>query len=138
MASTPNYPSDVKNIAKTILPADTTAWVDLYDNSAGAKAVRIESLTICSDDTSTVNISFGLYKGSTTYLMGTARVVTLSGTDGAAAAVQALGTGVVGNISADGTWIVEIEAGAKLQAKSLATVTTAKTVTITGRVRKYE
>jgi hypothetical protein len=130
MAATPTYPKTTVAIAKTILPADTTAWVDVYDNSAGSADVCIEALALCSDDTSTVNIAFGRYVGSTTFLMGTVRAVTLSGTDGAAARVEVLT--VVGTTSASGIKVIHVPPGTKLQAKSLVTVTSAKTVTITG------
>ena len=135
MAATPTYAKSVVSVAKTILPADTTAWVDVYDNSAGTANVRIEALNLCSDDTSTVNIKFGRYVGSTTFLIGTVRAVTLSGTDGAAARVNCLST--VGTVAADGIPVIEIAAGTKLQAKSLVTVTSAKTVTLTGWGRNF-
>lgn len=135
MAATPTYAKNVVSIAKTILPADTTAWVDVYDNSAGTANVRIEALNLCSDDTSTVNIQFGRYVGATTYLMGTVRAVTLSGTDGAAARINCLST--VGTVAADGIPVIEIAAGSKLQAKSLVAVTSAKTVTLTGWGRSF-
>lgn len=136
MATTPLFSNDVKNIAKTIDPADTTAYVDIYDNSAGTKSARIESLAICSDDTSAVNAQFAILKGGTAYLMGTVNVPTLSGTNGSAARVNALT--VLGTTDPDGIPTIEIEAGAKLQARSLVTVTSAKVVTITGRARTYE
>jgi hypothetical protein len=135
MAASPSYPSSVASIAKTILPADTTAWVDVYDNSAASTPVRVEALVICSDDTSTVNIQFGKYVGAATYLIGTVRAITLSGTNGATARIDALAT--VGNVAPDGVQVIELAPGSKLQAKSLVTVTTAKTVTITGWVRQY-
>lgn len=131
------FGQDVKNIAKTLVNADSTNWVDIYDNSAGAKAVRVEGISITSDDTSTVNIQIGVYRSSVTYLLGTVRVVTLSGTDGAASKVNALGAGTVGLLAPDGIYDLWIEAGAKLQAKSLVAVTSNKTVTITGRVRTF-
>jgi hypothetical protein len=135
MATSPTYPSSIASIAKTILPADTTAWVDIYDNSASSTKVRVEALIICSDDTSTVNIQIGKYVGATTYLMGTVRAITLSGTNGSAARIDALAT--VGNIAPDGIQVIEIAAGSKLQAKSLVAVSTSKTVTLTGWVRQY-
>ena len=135
MATTPTFAKSIIGIGKQILPADTTAWVDVYDNSAGAANVRIEALNLCSDDTSTVNIQFGRYVGSTTFLIGTVRAVTLSGTDGAAARVNCLST--VGTVAADGIPVIEIAAGTKLQAKSLVTVTSAKTVTLTGWGRNF-
>lgn len=135
MSAAPTYPSGIASIAKTILPADTTSYVDVYDNSAGSTPVRVEALNLCSDDTSTVNIQFARLKSATAYLMGTVRAVTLSGTDGAAARVNCLAT--LGVMASDGIPVIEIAAGEKLQAKSLVTVTTAKTVTITGWVRLY-
>ncbi len=135
--STPLYGQDVKNICTTLVNADSTTWKDAYDNSAGSKAVRVEGLSITSDDTATMNIQVGILKGGTTYLNGTCRAVTLSGTDGAAAKVQALSSGNAGTLAADGIYDLWIEAGAKLQVKALVAVTAAKTVTVTGRVRTY-
>ena len=135
MAATPTYAKSVVSVVKTIVNADSTNWVDVYDNSAGTANVRIEALNLCSDDTSTVNIAFGRYVGSTTYLMGTVRAVTLSGTDGAAARINCLST--VGTVAADGIPVVEVAAGTKLQAKSLVAVTSAKTVTLTGWGRNF-
>ena len=135
MAVSPTFPKSIVGINKTILPADTTALVDVYDNSAGTANVRVEALNLCSDDTSTVNIAFYRYAGSTAYLIGVVRAVTLSGTDGATARVNCLST--VGTTAADGIPVIEIPAGQKLQAKSLVAVTAAKTVTITGWGRNF-
>ena len=137
MASSPTYPAATGpiGIAKTILPADTTAFVDVYDNSAGTSNVRVEALTLTSDDTSTVNIQFARFKSATAFLVGTVRAVTLSGTDGAASRINCLAT--IGTTAPDGIAVYEIAAGEKLQAKSLVTVTAAKTVTIQGWGRAY-
>lgn len=135
MAATATYPSNIGGIAKTILPADTTALVDVYDNSAASSPVRVEALNITSNDTATMNVAFSLHNGSAAFLLGIARAATLSGTDGAAARVNALA--IVGNISPDGIPVIEIPPGFKLQANVLVTVTAAKTVTITGWVRKF-
>lgn len=135
MAANPSYPSDVEVIAKEILPGDTTSWVDLYDNASGSEAVRCEALNLCSDDTSTVNIQIGFDLSGTRFLIGTVRAVTLSGTDGAARLVNALA--VVGNVSPDAIRVIYIPAGAKLVARSLATVTASKVVSLTGWVRVY-
>ncbi len=135
MAASLTFAKNIVDIHKTILPADTTALVDVYDNSAGTANIRVEALNLCSDDTSTVNIAFYRYSGSTAYLIGTVRAVTLSGTDGATARVNCLTT--IGTTGADGIPIIEIPAGVKLQAKSLVAVTSAKTVTLTGWGRNF-
>lgn len=135
MATAPVYPSSVAGVNKTIVNSDSTNWVTLYDNSAASTPVRLEALNLCSDDTSTVNIQIGIDVGGTVFLTGTVRAVTLSGTDGAVALINALA--VVGNISPDAIRVIYIAAGAKLMAKSLVAVTSTKTVTLTGWVRQY-
>jgi hypothetical protein len=135
MATSPVYPSGVAGVNKTIVTADTTNWVTLYDNSAGSAAVRLESLNLCSDDTATVNIQIGVEVSAVQYLIGTARAITLSGTDGAAAIINALN--IVGNVSPDAIKVIYIPVGGKLVAKSLLAVTATKTVTLTGWVRQY-
>ena len=135
MAAAASFPGDVLGIAKTILPADTTAFVDVYDNSAGAKSVRVEALAITSTDTSTVNIQFARYASAASHVLGTVRAVTLSGTDGAAKKVYCLP--VVGHVAPDGIYVIEIPAGQKLQAKSLVAVTAGTVVDITGWARSY-
>jgi hypothetical protein len=137
MASSPTYPAAAGcvGINKTIVPADTTTAVDIYNNSAGTSAVRIEALTICSDDTATMNVQFLRNASAVAYLIGTVRVATLSGTDGAAARINALTT--IGTTAPDMIPVIEVPAGEKLQAKVLVAVTAAKTVTITGWARRY-
>ena len=135
MAATGTYASGIAGVRATLANADGTSWKDLYDNSLGTKAVRIEGLGLTSDDTSTVNIQFSLLAGATNYLIGTVRAVTLSGTDGAAAKINAMST--VGTLAPDGIYDVWVAAGEKLQIKSLVAVTSAKTVTVTGRARLY-
>lgn len=132
---TPNYSVDAVAIGKTLVNADSTNLVSVYDNSAGSHSIRIEALNLCSDDTSTVNIAFYRLTGGVAYLIGTVRAVTLSGTDGAAARINALVT--LGSIAPDGIPVLEIPAGCALQAQSLAAVTANKTVTIGGWGRAY-
>jgi hypothetical protein len=136
MATTPLFSNDVKNIAKRIMLADTTTFVDIFNNLTGTKSARVEALAICSDDTNAVNVQLGLLIGETVYLMGTVAVPTLSGTNGSAARINAMTT--LGTQDPDGIFTIEVEAGAKLQAKSLVAVTAQKVVTLTGRVRTYE
>jgi hypothetical protein len=135
MAAAADFPSGVPGIAKTIAPADATNFVDVYDNSAGSKSVRVEALAITSSDTSTVNIQFARYSGSATYPIGTVRAVTLSGLDGATPKVFCLPA--IGHMAPDGIYVIEVPAGQKLQAKSLVQVTADKAVHLSGWVRSY-
>lgn len=135
MATSPTYPSGVGRILKTIVNSDSTNWVDIYDNSASSTNARVEALTLCSDDTATVNIQFGYNNGTTTFLIGTVRAVTLSGVDGAAARINPLSS--IGTLTPDAIMVLEVPPGLKLQAKSLVAVTSAKTVSLTGWARLY-
>ena len=44
MATAATYPSGIAGVRATLVNADGTGWKDLYDNSLGTKAVRIEGL----------------------------------------------------------------------------------------------
>lgn len=135
MATSPVFSSGMAAVRAQLVNADSTNWKDVYDNSAGSTPVRVEGLGLTSDDTSTVNIQFSMLAGGTNYNIGTVRAVTLSGTDGAAAKVNALTS--IGTLAPDGIYDVWVAAGEKLQAKSLVAVTSGKFVTITGRARLY-
>lgn len=135
MATTPTFPSGVAPIRAKITAALTTTLVDVYDNSAGAAAVRIEGLGLASDDTAAANIQFSMLSSAVSYPISTVNVPIASGTNGSAARVNALPS--IGVLAPDGIYDLWIGAGEKLQAAALVTLTSAKTVTITGRVRLY-
>lgn len=135
MAASPTYPSGIGKIAKTLVNADSTNWVDLYDNSAGSSSARVEALNICSDDTATVVVQLGWLISGTVFLLGAVSIPTLSGTNGSAARANALTT--LGVTAPDSIAVLEIPAGAKLQAKAVSAVTSAKTVTLSGWARLY-
>lgn len=135
MATSPTYPSGVAGITKTIVNADANNWVLLYNNSTSNSAVRVEALNLCSDDTASVNVQIGIQTSGINFLLGTVRVPTLSGTDGAAAIVN--GINVVGSISPDAIRVVYVPASANLVARSTANVTVDRTVTMTGWTRLY-
>lgn len=135
MAASPTYPSGIAAITQTFVNADGTDWKTLYNNSSSSSPVRCEVLNLCSDDTVAVNMQFGIEIGGTTYLIGTVRAATLSGTDGAAAVVFPLAS--IGSVAPDAIRVLHIPNGAKLQARSRAAVSATKIVTITGAVRLY-
>jgi hypothetical protein len=135
MATSPNYPSDVKGIATTIVSSSSTNWVTLYDNSSGSAAARCEALNLCSDDTSTINIQVGLEVSGSQFLVGTARAVSSSGVDGESRLVNALN--IVGNVAPDAIKVVYIPTGTKLVARASASISSGRTATLTGWVRTY-
>ena len=136
MATSPTFSSGVSPIRAKITAALTTDPVDVYDNTLGTKAVRIEGLSMASDDDAAKNVLFSMWTaGPITYPISAVPVPALSGTTGTVARVNALPS--IGVLAPDGIYDVWIGAGEKLQANAVATLTSAKTITITGRVRLY-
>jgi len=115
------------NLAEvTFVNADGTTNKDLV--SAGADVTKVISISVTSDDTSDVNMRVYIHDGTTAYLVGTVRVPTLSGTDGAAAAADLLDGSELPWLDALGEFF--IPSGYKVQVSPLAAVTAAKTVTV--------
>lgn len=140
MATTNTFPKDRVGFAVKFANADSTNIKVVFDNSAGTKAMRIEALTITSDDTSARNVQFSRLVSAVDYTVGTVNVPVASGTDGAAPRVTALSSATmgIGTMDADGIYVCWIPAGQKLDAKMLVAVTADKTVTLTGWARSYE
>ena len=140
MASTNTFPKDRVGFAATFVNADSTNVKVVFDNSAGTKAMRIEQLSICSDDTSARNVQFSRLISGTDYTIGTVNVPAASGTDGTTPRVTGLSSSTtgIGAMDADGIYVCWIAAGQKLDAKMLVSVTSGKTVTLSGWARSYE
>lgn len=134
MATAPTFPNGIVSLKTNIVTANANNWITMYNNSAQSP-VRVESLNVCSNDSNTVNIQFGISDGNTTFLLGTARALTLSGTDGATSRVNALN--YVGTTASDSIQVIELAPGSILQTRSLANVTATKLVTVTGWGRTY-
>lgn len=115
-----------KSAEVTFVNADGTGAKDLV--SAGADGTKVRSIAATSDDTSAVNMRLYIHDGTTAYLVGTVRIPTLSGTDGAAAALDLLMASALPWLDADGEFA--LPTGYKVQAAPLAAVTAAKTVTL--------
>ena len=115
------------NLAEvTFVAADGTTAKDLV--SAGADGTKVLSIAATSDDTAAVNMRVYLHDGTTAYLVGTVRVPTLAGTDGAAAALDLLQIAALPWLDSDGDFA--LPSGYKVQVAPLAAVTAAKTVTL--------
>ena len=140
MATTNTFPKDRVGFAITFVNADSTNIKVVFDNSASTKAMRIEQLSICSDDTSARNVQFSRLISATDYTIGTINVPAASGTDGTTPRVTGLSssTAGIGTMDDDGVYVCWIPAGQKLDAKMLAAVTATKTVTISGWARSFE
>jgi hypothetical protein len=137
MAQTPVFSNDTSGIYKTIVNSNSTNWIDLVDNTAGTKAIRIESLFALSDEESPTNhvVQLSLYIGTVNYLIGSVNIISLSGTNGTAPRINILNT--LGEIDRDAMYVIWVPAGSKIQVKSLTQITIAKTLTLIGRYRTY-
>lgn len=132
-----NFPQTLAAAAVIFVNADGTAAKDLI--SAGADDSRITSLVAASDDTSAVNVQILLHDGTNARLLGTTRVATLSGTDGAAPSVDLINsTSIPGlPVDANGKRYLPLPAGSKIQVAPLAAITAAKTLSVTALGEHY-
>ncbi len=115
--------------------SDGTTVLDVFDNTSGATALKIESLNITSTDTSDKVLSFYIYNGSISLLIGSIVIAAGAGTDGVVARVNALTT--LGTKGADDVTCIWLAVGSKLQVKAVATLTADKLIDIVGRGYYY-
>jgi len=114
------------NLAEvTFVNADGTTADDLV--TGGTNGSKVLSIAATSDDTSDVVAQLFIHDGATAYLVGSVNIPTLSGTDGAAVAVDILNTTDLPWLDSDGELF--LPSSYKLQIAPLAAVTAAKTVT---------
>jgi hypothetical protein len=138
MATQLTLPKDIYSFQKNIANADGTSWLDLLDNTAGTKAVRVEAVSVTSTDASARNVQLSRLVSGVNYITGTIPVPASAGTDGTTARVVGLGSTTVGLMDADGLWVFYVPAGQKLQVKMLVAVTAAAAVCVSGTYRSYE
>lgn len=108
--------------------ADGTTPKDLI--TSGADGTKVTRIPCVSDDTATVNMQLFLHHIATaiSYQLGTQPIPTLSGTNGAAATVNLLGSMNTAWLDSKGEFF--LPTGYKLQVAPKVAVTVAKTVTV--------
>jgi hypothetical protein len=115
------------NLAEvTFVNADGTIPKDLV--AAGADGTKVLRIAATTSDTAANNCQLFVHDGTSAYLVGTVRVAALSGTDGAAVAVNLLNATALPWLDPDGEFF--IPSGYKVQVAPLAAVTAAKTLTV--------
>ena len=129
VTATPVFVQTPKVTQITILPADTTAQKVVC--TAGADGTKVVSLIATSNDTATMNVQILIKRSATSILLGTGRIVTLSGTDGAAANVNLLNAITGLPVDNDGQPYLYLVSGDTLECAVLVTVTAAKTISLT-------
>lgn len=133
MAVTPNSivtPQAVNQGGVTFVNADSTTAKTLL--TAGANGTIVVGLSGCTNDTAANNVAVSVYDGATTFLVGTVRLATLSGTDGAVNAVNLLNQTALPFLKLDsgGNPYLSLKAGYLLKVAPLVAVTAAKTLTL--------
>lgn len=138
MATAPTYPASTGPVlvAKRLADSDSTNVVDVYDNSAGSVAVKVESLSIATDNSADRVAKFYLHDGSISQLIGSCSVPDLSGTNGTTdPRVNVLST--LGVAGADGVPCIWVAAGKKLQVSLDSALASGKFLYVTGRGVTY-
>jgi hypothetical protein len=136
-ASNPVSTVTANNKGVTFVNADSTTLKDIF--VAGTNGSVVKNIAACTNDTSTNNVQLYFHDGSTAYLIGTIAVATLSGTNGTAASINLLTSGLLPITKYDnaGNKVIALESGQKIQAGVIAAVTSAKTLTITSFGEDY-
>lgn len=136
-STTLNVTQNVANPCVTILPADGVAFKAVA--VAGANDDVIKALMISSTDTAAVNVQLAINNGVADFILGTVNVPIASGTNGVAAAVDALASAMLPGLPLDqnGKRVLPLKATYTLKARVLVAVTAAKQVDITSVVEQY-
>lgn len=122
------YPKQPMNGRVQIVNADAQAQKTIY--TAGANGSKLTSLLAVSTDTSSRDVQISITNGGTSYPIGTVTIPAGAGNTGGVAAQNILG-GLVGlAVDSDGNFYIHLQSGDTLTASALATVTTAKTITV--------
>lgn len=138
MSTSASFPSDVVLVTKRLADSDSTNVVDVYDNSAGTKALKVESLGVATDNTADRILKVYMHDGSISHLMGSIMVPDLTGTNGATdPRVSILSITNLALAGSDGVPCVWIPAGCKLQVSLDAALATGKYLYLTGRAVSY-
>lgn len=123
----------------TATSADTTAWKTVY--TAAADDAVVKGLAAVSDDTAAINVRLGIdvAGAGTVRQIGTVNVPIAAGTNGVAPAVDLIAALVCPFLPVDrnAKRILPLKAGDILKIACLATMTAAKTLTVTAFAEEY-
>lgn len=125
-------PTGHNNLSITLTSADTTVAKLCF--TAGSNDSDVKAIIVTSNDTVAVNLKVYITRSAVDYLLGTVPIPTLSGTDGATAAVDLLDlnstTSILGlPLDNVGKPYIPMKTGDTLKIGCLATMTAAKTCT---------
>ena len=128
---------EIEVVGKRLTSSDTTSYVTLYTSATNDSVVK--SITVTTTDTSAVNLKIAINDGTTDFLLGTVRVALASGTDGAVASVDILGSSLLPGLPRDlnNRTILPLKNGYILKVGCLATMTAAKQTDVIAVVEEY-
>lgn len=129
VTATPIFPQTIKNTVKTILPADTSAFVTAY--TGGANGSKIESWYVSSTDTSTRDLQVSFTISAATNLITTINIPINSGNSTSIPVTNMLTSAQWPGLCRDsnGNPYLYIASGTTLQISCTTTVTAAKVIT---------
>lgn len=132
-----NFTQEIEVVGKRLTSSDTTSYVTLYTSATNDSVVK--SITVTTTDTSAVNLKVAINDGTTDFLLGTVRVALASGTDGAVASVDILGSSLLPGLPRDlnSRSILPLKNGHILKVGCLATMTAAKQTDVLAVVEEY-
>jgi hypothetical protein len=132
-----NFTQEIEVVGKRLTSSDTTSYVTLYTSATNDAVVK--SITVTTTDTSAVNLKVAISDGTTDFLLGTVRVALASGTDGAVASVDILGSSLLPGLPRDlnSRSILPLKNGYILKVGCLVTMTAAKQTDILAVVEEY-
>lgn len=129
MATTPNsviLPQSFNQAGLSFAAADTNTFKSLI--TAGANGSIIRAISAWSNDTAAINLVLEIFDGVNAFRIGTVRIPTLSGTDGAVVAKNILNNADMPflTLDANGNPYLSLKAGYVLKVGCLVTITAAK------------
>jgi len=132
-----NFTQEIEVVGKRLTSTDTTSYVTLYTSATNDSVVK--SITVTTTDTAAVNLKVAVNDGTTDFLLGTVRVALASGTDGAVASVDILGSSLLPGLPRDlnNRTILPLKNGFILKVGCLSTMTAAKQTDILAVVEEY-
>jgi hypothetical protein len=132
-----NFTQEIEVVGKRLTSSDTTSYVTLYTSATNDAVVK--SITVTTTDTSAVNLKVAISDGTTDFLLGTVRVALASGTDGAVASVDILGSSLLPGLPRDlnSRSILPLKNGYILKVGCLVTMTAAKQTDVLAVVEEY-
>lgn len=132
-----NFTQDIANPVKRLNNANGTTAVTVY--TAPTNDAVLKSLIATSTDTAAVNLQVFISDGTTDHLLGTVRIPAGSGTDGATASVDILGSSLLPGLPVDmnNRRILPMEYGKILKVAPLVAITATKQVDLVPVSEEY-